>query len=162
MADVRPARSPRTMRRRQRKTYHHGILPAALVAAAKALIIERGLDGFTLREAARRVGVTHVAAYRHYSDRRALLAAVSESGFHKLHRRRAAAVQLLEPPADRPREVGEIGRHALEVCLDPDSRVGRAFDLRRGEATLRLPPNRGERRDDREALRRCALRRRAS
>ena len=61
-SDGRPARSPRTMRRRQRKTYHHGNLRVALVAAAKALIIERGLDGFTLREVARRVGVTHVAA----------------------------------------------------------------------------------------------------
>jgi AcrR family transcriptional regulator len=67
------------MRRRPRKTYHHGNLPPALVEAAKALIIERGLDGFTLREVARRVGVTHVAAYRHYADRRALVASVYRS-----------------------------------------------------------------------------------
>ena len=62
---------------RRPKTYHHGALPAALMEVAKELIAERGLDGFTLREVARRVGVTHVAAYRHYADRRALLAAVA-------------------------------------------------------------------------------------
>ena len=76
-----------TRGRRQRRGYHHGDLPVALVEAAKRLIAERGADGFTLREVARRVGVTHVAAYRHYADRRALLAAVAEQGFHRLRRR---------------------------------------------------------------------------
>jgi AcrR family transcriptional regulator len=90
------------MRRRPRNSYHHGNLPPALVQAAKALLSERGLDGFTLREVARRVGVTHVAAYRHYADRRALLAAVSESGFHQLHRRLERA-RRKAPPAVEPR-----------------------------------------------------------
>jgi AcrR family transcriptional regulator len=78
-------------RSRQRSAYHHGNLPAALTEVAKELIAERGLEGFTLREVARRVGVTHVAAYRHYTDRRALLAAVAEHGFDKLRRRLEAA-----------------------------------------------------------------------
>jgi len=77
--------------RRRPKRYHHGDLPAALVDVAKELIAERGLDGFTLREVARRVGVTHVAAYRHYADRRALLAAVATHGFLRLRRRLEAA-----------------------------------------------------------------------
>jgi AcrR family transcriptional regulator len=72
-----------------------------LVDVAKALIAERGLEGFTLREVARRVGVTHVAAYRHYADRRALLAAVAEHGFHRLRQRleraRTTAAPSLEP-----------------------------------------------------------------
>jgi AcrR family transcriptional regulator len=87
--------------RRRRGTYHHGGLPAALVEVARALIAERGVEGFTLREAARRVGVTHVAAYRHYADRRALIAAVAEHGFRKLRRRleraRAATPAALGP-----------------------------------------------------------------
>lgn len=90
-----------TRGRRQRKGYHHGDLPVALAEAAKTLIAERGVDGFTLREVARRVGVTHVAAYRHYADRRALLAAVAEQGFHRLRRRlegaRRKAPTSLEP-----------------------------------------------------------------
>jgi AcrR family transcriptional regulator len=74
-------------RGRRHKGYHHGNLPAALVEVAKTVIAERGLEGFTLREVARRIGVTHVAAYRHYADRRALLAAVPEHGFRRLRRR---------------------------------------------------------------------------
>lgn len=69
--------------------------------AARVLIVEGGLDGFTLRAAARRIGVTHVAAYRHYADRRALLAAVAESGFQQLRRRlegaRRRAAGAVEP-----------------------------------------------------------------
>jgi AcrR family transcriptional regulator len=104
------------MRRRPRKTYHHGNLPPALVEAAQALIVERGLDGFTLREVARRVGVTHVAAYRHYADRRALLAAVSEAGFHQLHRRLERA-RRKAPPALTPRLRAVLAAY-LHFCWD--------------------------------------------
>jgi AcrR family transcriptional regulator len=69
---------------------------------AKELIAERGLDGFTLREVARRVGVTHVAAYRHYADRRALLAAVAAHGFRQL-RRRLEAARKTTPESLEPR-----------------------------------------------------------
>ena len=87
---------------RRAKRYHHGALPAALVEVAKELIAERGLDGFTLREAARRVGVTHVAAYRHFVDRRALLAAVATAGFLRL-RRSLEAAQGATPAGLEPR-----------------------------------------------------------
>jgi AcrR family transcriptional regulator len=76
---------------RRSSSYHHGDLAAALIDATKELITERGLDGFTLREVARRVGVTHVAVYRHYADRRALLAAVAVHGFRELRRRLESA-----------------------------------------------------------------------
>jgi AcrR family transcriptional regulator len=106
----------RTRRRRPRKTYHHGNLPPALVAVAKTLIIERGLDGFTLREVARRVGVTHVAAYRHYADRRALLAAVSESGFRQLHGRLERARRRASP-SGAPRLRAVLAAY-LPFCWD--------------------------------------------
>jgi AcrR family transcriptional regulator len=64
--------------------YHHGDLRRALVEAALALVRERGADGFTLREAARRVGVSQTAPYRHFETKEALLAAVAESGFSGL------------------------------------------------------------------------------
>lgn len=57
--------------------YHHGDLKAALVDAAVALIAERGLRGFSLAEASRRVGVSAAAPYRHFADRDDLLAAVA-------------------------------------------------------------------------------------
>jgi AcrR family transcriptional regulator len=57
--------------------YHHGDLKAALVDAAVALIAERGLRGFSLAEASRRVGVSAAAPYRHFAGRDDLLAAVA-------------------------------------------------------------------------------------
>lgn len=65
---------------RPREGYHHGDLRRALLDEALPLIAERGLEGFTLRELARRVGVTHGAAYRHFGDKRALLSAIALEG----------------------------------------------------------------------------------
>jgi AcrR family transcriptional regulator len=56
--------------------YHHGDLRAALVDAAVEVIAERGLRGFSMAEASRRLGVTTAAPYRHFADRDELLAAV--------------------------------------------------------------------------------------
>jgi AcrR family transcriptional regulator len=62
------------------RRYHHGDLRAALVDAAIVLIAERGVQGFSLAEASRRVGVTTAAPYRHFADREELLAAVAVRG----------------------------------------------------------------------------------
>lgn len=65
--------------------YHHGDLRQALVNAALALIAERqDARGVSLREVARRVGVSQAAPYRHFDDKDALLAAVAEDGFQRL------------------------------------------------------------------------------
>lgn len=76
--------------------YHHGDLRRALVEAAFELVKEKGPQGITLREAARRAGVTHAAPYRHFADKEALLAAVAEEGFARL---RAAIAQAAEGAA---------------------------------------------------------------
>ncbi|BCJ39062.1 TetR family transcriptional regulator [Actinocatenispora thailandica] len=66
------------MRRAGRKQhYHHGDLRAALVDTAIELIAERGVAGFSLAEASRRLGVAVSAPYRHFADRQELLAAVA-------------------------------------------------------------------------------------
>lgn len=49
-----------------------------------ALVAEKGPEGFTLREAARAVGVNHAAVYRHFADKRALLADLAAEGFRGL------------------------------------------------------------------------------
>ena len=54
---------------RKRGRYHHGNLPIALVKAALELVEESGSEALTLREVARRVGVTHAAPYRHFKDK---------------------------------------------------------------------------------------------
>lgn len=67
-------------------TYHHGDLRAAVLAAAGKLIEEEGLAGLSVREAARRAGVSHNAPYRHFPDRDALLTALATEGFDLLRK----------------------------------------------------------------------------
>lgn len=64
--------------------YHHGNLRHALLQQALVHIEEVGISALTLRAVARRVGVTHAAPYRHFADKRALLAAVAQRGFEQL------------------------------------------------------------------------------
>lgn len=63
--------------------YHHGALREALIKAAEDLIEERGLAGFSLREAARRAGVSSAAPAHHFGDARGLLTAVAAAAFER-------------------------------------------------------------------------------
>ena len=67
-----------------RGRYHHGDLARELMQASLSILSEVGADGLSLREAARRAGVNHRAVYRHYEDKRALLAAIAEAGYQQL------------------------------------------------------------------------------
>lgn len=64
--------------------YHHANLRKTLLDAAVVLIGEVGPRGFTLREVARRAGVSHNAPYRHFASKDELLVAVAEEGFDRL------------------------------------------------------------------------------
>ena len=64
--------------------YHHGDLRRALLEAARQLVAERGLNGFTLRQVARLAGVSHAAPYHHFADKAALVAALAEESFAEL------------------------------------------------------------------------------
>jgi AcrR family transcriptional regulator len=69
------------------RPYHHGDLRRAIVAAAIDILRETQSLEFSLRELARRAGVSHNAPYKHFADKRELLAAVSTAGFEQLTRR---------------------------------------------------------------------------
>lgn len=64
--------------------YHHGDLKAALLAAAEDVLRERGLEGFTLRECARRAGVSHAAPAHHFGGLGGLFAEFAAVGFDRL------------------------------------------------------------------------------
>src|SRR4051812_35911958 len=76
-----------------RPTYHHGDLRNSLIRAALGLVAERGVEGFSLREAARTVGVSASACYRHFADREELLAAVAHEGLDTLSERMRTAAE---------------------------------------------------------------------
>lgn len=81
-----------------RTAYHHGNLRAALVDAGIGLAREHGPAGVVLRAVAREVGVSHNAAYRHFADRDALLAAIAERAMESL----VAAMQRRVAEVDEP------------------------------------------------------------
>jgi AcrR family transcriptional regulator len=83
------------------RSYHHGDLPSALVAAGEALLDEGGDGAFSLREAARRAGVSPAAAYRHFPDKEALLARIALRGFAEFGEAlRQAAAAAPDGPLD--------------------------------------------------------------
>lgn len=71
--------------------YHHGDLRRALLEEAVAMIRSDGVEALTLRQLGTRVGVSRTALYRHFADKRALLAAVATDGFRALRERLVAA-----------------------------------------------------------------------
>ncbi|HEY1767702.1 MAG TPA: TetR/AcrR family transcriptional regulator [Terracidiphilus sp.] len=90
---------------RRSTPYHHGNLRKALLEAAVALIGEVGPRAFTLREVARRAGVSHNAPYRHFASKDELLLAVAAEGFERLG---AVMREAMEP--------GQSARERLELC----------------------------------------------
>ena len=82
---------PKAKKLPHKRAYHHGDLKDQLVAAAEAIILERGIDGFTLREAARRAGVSPAAPAHHFKDAKGLLAEVALRGFRDFGNALAAA-----------------------------------------------------------------------
>ena len=85
--------------------YHHGDLRGALIQAADALLAERGLEGFTLRETARRAGVSPAAPSHHFGGTAGLLTEVAALGYGELARRLMLAGEN-GTPADRLKAQG--------------------------------------------------------
>src|SRR5271155_2678351 len=78
---------PKLSKTRKPPAYHHVDLRRALIDAALALVTEDQDWTFSLREVARRAGVSHNAPYNHFADKRDLLAAVAATGFATLGER---------------------------------------------------------------------------
>ena len=65
----------------QRANYHHGDLRSALLEAALHIINDQGPRQLTIREVARKAGVSHTAPYRHFANKDDLIVAVVKQGF---------------------------------------------------------------------------------
>src|SRR6188474_3846941 len=83
------------------RPYHHGDLRRAIVQAALEILSETQSLEFSLRELARRAGVSHNAPYKHFADRRELLAAISAAGFEMLTKRLAREIASFASPREQ-------------------------------------------------------------
>jgi AcrR family transcriptional regulator len=96
-------------------SYHHGDLRAALLRTAGEILEKEGLGALSLREVARRTGVSHNAPYRHVPDRDSLLAALAEEGFREFG----------DALASRPRP--EMGEAYVAFALEHPQRFRLMF-----------------------------------
>jgi AcrR family transcriptional regulator len=110
--------------RKRKGSYHHGNLRRALVDAGLELIEREGTPALSLRAAARRVGVSTAAPYRHFHSREALLAAVAEEGFRLLGEEIRRAIAAHDNPA---RRLGESGIAYVRFAAAQPSRFNVMF-----------------------------------
>lgn len=90
-----------------RTSYHHGDLRQALLDAADELITKHGVEALTLRECARRAGVSHGAPAHHFGDVRGLLQALRATAFARFGAHLAAARDAAAPaPFERLLAIG--------------------------------------------------------
>lgn len=94
------------------RPYHHGDLAQALIVVTRTLLEEGGPAAVSLREAARRVGVSPTATYRHFKDKDALLAATAADGFAEFGRR------LADAAAESPDPLAAMGLAYVRFALE--------------------------------------------
>ena len=115
------------------RSYHHGALRPALIEAAEAVLAERGTDGFSLREAARRAGVSPAAPAHHFGDASGLLTAVAAGAFRDL----GDALESASAAASRAERIRAQGMAYVRFALANRARfdlMWRAGLLRRDDA----------------------------
>lgn len=118
------------------RRYHHGNLRAALIDTAVDQARAGGVDGVVLRDAARRTGVSHNAAYRHFADRDDLLAAVSARGMAELEQRmrdRMAGLADDGRGTQASARLREAGREYVHFALAEPGLFSTAFACARPE-----------------------------
>lgn len=103
------------------RAYHHGALREALLAAAEEVLAERGADGFSLRETARRAGVSPSAPAHHFGDAKGLLTALATSAFAEL----AESLEASSSGLGRTEAIRAQGRAYVAFALRRRAR----FDL---------------------------------
>ncbi len=115
--------------------YHHGNLRPVLVDTAVQLARTTGPDGVVLREVARRAGVSHNAAYRHFEDRAALLQEVSDRAMADLEqamRERIDTVAIEDPVTRASERLRETGRAYVDFAIREPGLFAVAFTTSAG------------------------------
>lgn len=164
----RTAKRPRrrTPKAKRPDSYHHGSLKLALLDAAERILQRDGIQGLTLRAAAREAGVSHAAPKNHFGDLSGLLSELAAVGFERFVAAMQAGVRDGDGPDRRMATIGhayvafarghpalfrlmfrserlDLTRPALRAAVEASAGVlASAVGARRGEAvesTLTLP-----------------------
>lgn len=98
-------------------TYHHGDLRDALLDAVGEIIQEQGVGAVSLREAARRVGVSHSAPAHHFGDKTGLMSAFAARGFDAFGTRMQNAFDAAAPE-DPHAQFHAIGAAYLQFSIE--------------------------------------------
>ncbi len=98
--------------------YHHGDLAAALLAAVESAIAECGVSGVSLRDVARRAGVSHSAPAHHFGSKAGLLTAFAAAGYQLLAESVIKEVEVAaSDAADGAAELAAIGRGYVRFAV---------------------------------------------
>lgn len=107
--------APRKAARKPEGRYHHGELRQALLDEAAGVVEREGVAALSLRDLARRLGVSHAAPAHHFVDKAALLVELARDGFERFAAAMEAAAAQGRDPVDRLRRAGEAYvRFAIE------------------------------------------------
>jgi AcrR family transcriptional regulator len=90
----------------KKNSYHHGHLREALLESALVLLKEAGLESLTLREVARRAGVSPGAPYHHFKDKAQLVQALAQRSLETLDQLSFEAVQDKKMPSEKLHALG--------------------------------------------------------
>ncbi len=104
-----------------RPSYHHGDLRNALLQAAGELLAETSPRDLSLRDVARRARVSHMAPYRHFENRNALLAELAVQGFADLRDEMRAAAD--EHPGDPTLQLQSAGIRYVRLAMRQTPRL---------------------------------------
>lgn len=109
--------------------YHHGDLPAALLEAVGEIVSEKGTAGVTLREAARRAGVSHSAPAHHFGDKDGMIAAYCEQGFELMAEEVGAAFAAASVDGAPPTSemISILGRAYVQFAADHPNHFNAMF-----------------------------------
>jgi AcrR family transcriptional regulator len=115
-------------------SYHHGNLREALLEAARGLVHEAGVEKLTLREVARRAGVTTGAPYHHFADKAELVYALARQSLEELDQASLAALDGITDPREQLRAIGVAyvlfaADHPAEFRLMFRPEMGAPFDF---------------------------------
>lgn len=127
------------IRRMAKNRYHHGELRGALLDAAEALVRERGVEGWSLREASLQVGVSPSAAYHHFSSREGLVHALSGRVLAQLGERLSLAVN--DASSEGQQRLIAYARGYVSWALDDPAVARLAFGAGEPEIPLSTHPH---------------------